>query len=87
MVGAWEMFIVWETVKKIWGGIIGEDDENENDDYDNDIEWKWNYWIHKNYIVVIVIIEIMTYTHKRLINVFASNNLTHGEKSFSSILC
>lgn len=27
----------------------------------------------KNNIVVIVIIEIMTYTHKRLINVFASN--------------
>lgn len=43
---------------------IGEDDENEND-YDNDIEWKWNYWIHKNYIVVIVvIIEIMTHTQK-----------------------
>jgi len=42
---------------------IGEDDEN--DDYDNDIEWKWNYWIHKNYIVVIVvIIEIMTHTQK-----------------------
>ena len=61
LVGAWEVIIVWETDKK-WGGIIGEDDENENDDYDNDIEWKWNYWIHKNYIVVIVIIEIITHT-------------------------